>query len=179
MRCERQLTFRPNEFCSNPVFLNIGTIEQPKLDLPHARLNHPCTLGLPVMEPEDKLTWYPVLLRCVHTVTSFVSDRLNLILSKTLQKAFELCVVRSMYEPEPSLQRTQHGAHSMSKQEAPRCSDCGARDVPLDDDGLCQPCFVIRQLHALAELLQQAGIQEDPSRYLASSRLDESPRLNA
>ncbi len=67
----------------------------------------------------------------------------------------------------------------MSKQEAPRCSDCGARDVPLDDDGLCQPCFVIRQLHALAELLQQAGIQEDPSRYLASSRLDESPRLNA
>ncbi len=46
---------------------------------------------------------------------------------------------------------------------ASHCSDCGARYATLDDDGMCQACFVVRGLHTGAEL-QQAAPPEEPHR---------------
>ncbi len=43
----------------------------------------------------------------------------------------------------------------MSKQDKPRCVDCGARDVPLDDEGLCRVCFVMQGLRATAAQLDK------------------------
>ncbi len=42
----------------------------------------------------------------------------------------------------------------MSTHEQPRCVDCGARSVPLDNEQLCQACFVVRGLRAMAEQLE-------------------------
>ncbi len=44
----------------------------------------------------------------------------------------------------------------MSKHEGPRCSDCGARWVLLDDDGLCQDCVIALGLRAMT------GVEQEP-----------------
>lgn len=47
----------------------------------------------------------------------------------------------------------------MKKQEEPRCVDCGADDVTIDDDRLCQPCFTVRGFRTMAEML---SISKEP-----------------
>ncbi len=48
----------------------------------------------------------------------------------------------------------------MSKQEEPRCVACRARYVALDDEGLCQACFVTRGLRTMAECQQEEPHRE-------------------
>src|SRR5215218_6065598 len=53
----------------------------------------------------------------------------------------------------------------------PRCADCGARDVPIDTDGLCQACFTARGFRAMAEMLQHgAQPTEEPRHEPATGR---------
>lgn len=39
----------------------------------------------------------------------------------------------------------------MNKSPEPRCVDCGGRWLSLDDDGLCQACFVARGFRVMAQ----------------------------
>jgi hypothetical protein len=41
----------------------------------------------------------------------------------------------------------------MTSQDKPRCIECGADDVSIDEDGLCSVCFVVRGLRAMAAQL--------------------------
>ncbi len=44
----------------------------------------------------------------------------------------------------------------MTNQDVPRCVDCGAQDVALDEDGVCNPCHIDRDLDKAREQLQQS-----------------------
>jgi hypothetical protein len=43
--------------------------------------------------------------------------------------------------------------HYITNQDKPRCVECGADDVSIDDEGLCNVCFVVRGLRAMAQQL--------------------------